>query len=128
MHDELLAGPAALVGVVLAGEHERLHDARAVDGLGDLVGVLGDDREEVGEQLALDRRQVVGDVGGRAVREHRPVDGPVAGDRHRRLPVQRPARDRRLGARLVLLRRDQAACRRVVSLVRYLSPSSYLSW
>ena len=30
--------------------------AAAVDGPRDLVGVLLDDREEVGEQLALDRR------------------------------------------------------------------------
>ena len=54
--DEVLARLAALVGVVLAGEHERLHDARAVDRLGDLVGVLLDDREQVGEQLALEPR------------------------------------------------------------------------
>ena len=56
--DEVLARLAALVGVVLAGEHERLDDAVAVDRLGDLVGVLLDDREQVGEQLALERREV----------------------------------------------------------------------
>ena len=128
MDDELLARAPALVGVVLAGEHERLHDAGAIDGLGDLLGVLLDDREQVGEQLALDRGEVVGDVGGRAARMRRAVDGPVAGDRYRRLPVQRAARDRRLAARLVLLGRAQAASRRVVSLVRYVSPSSSLSW
>ena len=54
--DEVLARLAALVGVVLAGEHERVDHAAAVDGPRDLVGVLLDDREEVGEQLALDRR------------------------------------------------------------------------
>ena len=52
--DEVLARLAALVGVVLAGEHERLHHAVAVDGLGDLVGVLLDDREQVREQVALE--------------------------------------------------------------------------
>ncbi len=54
--DELLARLAALVGVVLAGEHERADDRVAVDGLGDLLGVLLDDREQVGEELALERR------------------------------------------------------------------------
>jgi hypothetical protein len=57
--DEVLAGLAALVGVVLAGEQERVQDGLAVDRLGDLVGVLGDDREQVREQLVLERRQVV---------------------------------------------------------------------
>ena len=64
--DEVLAGAAPLVGVVLAGEHERLDDALAVDRLGDLVGVLLDDREQVGEQLALDRREVGRDLGASA--------------------------------------------------------------
>jgi hypothetical protein len=46
--------------VVLAGEHERVQQARLVDRRGGLVGVLGDDREQVGQQLALERRQVGG--------------------------------------------------------------------
>jgi hypothetical protein len=125
--DELLAGAAALVGVVLAGEDEGLHDALAVDRLGDLVGVLLDDREEVVQQLGLDGGQVLRDVRRRAVRMQRAVDGPVAGDGDGLVGVQRAARDRRIGARLVLLG-SQAACRRVVSLVRNLSPSSNLSW
>ena len=108
--------------MVLAGEDEGLHDALAIDGLGNLVGVLLDDREEVGQQLALERGEVVGDVRGRTVRKDGAIDRPVAGNGDR-LAVERPARDRRLGARRVLLGR-QAACRRVVSLVRYLSPSS----
>jgi len=62
------------------------------------------------------------------VRLQRAVDRPVAGDGDGLVPVQRAARDRRVGTRRFLLRRDQAACRRVVSLVRYLSPSSSLSW
>ena len=53
MDDEVLAGLAPLVGVVLAGEDERLLDPRAVDRQRGLVGVLLDDREEVGEQAAL---------------------------------------------------------------------------
>ena len=48
--DELLAGAPALVGVVLAGEHERVLDALAVDLDERVLGVLLDDREEVAEQ------------------------------------------------------------------------------
>jgi len=98
---------------VLAGEDERLHDSGAVDALGDLVGVLGDDREQVGEQLPLDRREV-----GRDLRRERAacvigaVDRPVPGDRDR-------LRLRLCGG--------QAACGSV-SLVRYRSPSSSLRW
>jgi hypothetical protein len=114
--------------VVLAREHEGLHDARAVDRLRDLLGVLGDDREQVGQQLALERREVGGDVGDRAVRMVGAVDRPVPRDRDRGVAFRRAARDRRvLGARLVLLRRGQAACR-IVSLLRYVSPSSSLRW
>jgi len=53
MHDEVLARLAPLRGVVLAGEHERVLHARAVD-LHSRVGrVLGDDREQVVEQAPL---------------------------------------------------------------------------
>ena len=125
----------ALVGVVLAGEHERLHDARAVDGLGDLVGVLLDDREQVGEQLALERREVAGDLGAAPVRVRRAVDRAVRGDAtRRRRPA--PARDRRpplvepdpdvLGRRAG--RRRQAAAARIGGLVRNRSPSSRRRW
>ena len=61
MGDEVLARLAALVGVVLAGEQEGAQDRLAVDRVDDLVGVLGDDREQVAEQLVLERRQVVRD-------------------------------------------------------------------
>ena len=54
VHDEVLAGLAPLVGVVLAGEHERLLDALAVDADGRVGGVLGDDREQVAQQPALE--------------------------------------------------------------------------
>jgi hypothetical protein len=97
--------------VVLAREHEGLDHARAVDRVGDLVGVLGDDREEVGQQLALDRGQVGRDVGRQDVRVIGAVDGTVPGDRDR----------------LLLVGGGQAACG-IVALVRYRSPSSSLRW
>ena len=53
VHDEVLARLAPLRGVVLAGEHERVLHARAVDLHGGVGGVLGDDREQVVEQPAL---------------------------------------------------------------------------
>jgi hypothetical protein len=82
--------------VVLAREHERLHDAAAVDRLGDLVGVLLDDREQVGEQLVLERRQVGGDLRRRVVRVRvrGAVDRPVGGDRDRAVRGRRAAGDR----------------------------------
>jgi hypothetical protein len=130
MHDELLTRAAPLVGVVLAGERERLDDAGSVDRLGNLVGVLGDDREQVGEQLALDGRQVRRDLSGeRPVNRVGAVDRTVTGDGDRAVigGRGRAARDRRLRARILLLSRSQAA-RRIVSLVRYRSPSSSLRW
>jgi hypothetical protein len=81
MDDEVLAGDAPLVGVVLAGERERVQDGAAVDRLGDLVGVLGDDREQVGEQLVLERRQVVRDRQRAVVAVIGAVDLAVVGDR-----------------------------------------------
>jgi hypothetical protein len=138
--DELLAGAPALVGVVLAGEDEGVDDARAVDLLRDLVGVLLDDREQVGQQLALDGRQVGGDAGGGRVQLVGAVDRAVARDRDRAALGLRPgpARDRRTlavgGVDRLLVGRParlfggaQAACR-IVSVVRYRSPSSSLRW
>ena len=52
--DEVLARLAALVGVALAGEHERALDARAVDRLGGLALVLLDHRQQVAQQVALE--------------------------------------------------------------------------
>jgi hypothetical protein len=110
--DEVLARLAALVGVVLAGEDERLDDALAVDGLGDLVGVLLDDREQVREELALD----LGEVGGRLQRDRGvPVERSV--DRPARLDAN--ASRRRLGGQAAAL---------CVLLARYLSPSSSRCW
>ncbi len=53
VHDEVLAGLAPLRRVVAAGEHERLFDTVAVDRVGRVRRVLGDDREQVVEQPAL---------------------------------------------------------------------------
>jgi hypothetical protein len=58
VHDEVLAGLAPLVGVVLAGEHERVAHAVAVDFDRGVLGVLGDDREQVAEQAPLELVQV----------------------------------------------------------------------
>ncbi len=46
------------VGVVLAGEHERVFHAIAVDLHDRVGGVLGDDREEVVEQPPLGLAQL----------------------------------------------------------------------
>ena len=82
MDDEVLARLAALVGVVLAGEHERLHDLLAVDLLGDLVGVLLDDREQVGEQLPLGRGQLGGRLAAAFALGRGTVDRVVRAHRH----------------------------------------------
>jgi hypothetical protein len=81
MDDEVLARLAALVGVVLAGEHERPDDRFAVDRLGDLVGVLLDDREQVREQVLLEPREVAGDPAVRVGVRRGVVDLRVPGDR-----------------------------------------------
>jgi hypothetical protein len=87
--------------------------------------MLLDDREQVGEQLALEQREVVRDLGADRVRVVRAVDRPVPGDGDgTALGLAGAARDRR--AQLVALR-GQAACW-IVSLVRYRSPSSSLRW
>jgi len=79
---------------MLAGEHERLHHAVAVDGLGDLVGVLLDDREQVREQVLLEAREVRRDRRARARVRRGAVDRRVRGDRDRTLRCA--AGDRRL--------------------------------
>jgi hypothetical protein len=114
--DEVLAGLAALVGVVLAGEDEGLDDGLAVDRLRDLLGVLLDDREQVAEQLALERRE----VGGRLERGEgarvRAVDRAVRGN----ADAGPAAVGGRGGA-------GQAAALNVL-LARYWSPSSSRCW
>jgi hypothetical protein len=134
--DELLAGDAALVRVVLAGEHERADHPLAVDRLDHLVGVLGDDREQVVEQAALQPGEVDGHAVGRARRDGGPVDRRVGG--HRDVGLGRTAGDQRaLGLRgrgaaraaagLRRLRLVHAAAR-LLWLVRYDSPSSRRRW
>ena len=124
MGDEVLAGLPALVGVVLAGEQERLQDGVAIDLLGDLVGVLGDDREQVLQQLVLERREIVGDLDAAVVGAVRDVDRLVRRDRDDGpIPV--------LGDRAAAVDRgllDQAACRLMFALVRNCLPSSSRRW
>jgi len=81
--DEVLAGLAALVGVMLAREQERLEHRLAVHLVGDLFGVLGDDREQVGQQLVLERRDVGGDRYRAVVAVLGDVDRLVRRDRDR---------------------------------------------
>ena len=108
MGDEVLARLAALVGVVLAGEHERADHAAAVDLAGDLLGVLLDDREQVGEQLALDRREVRGRLRRRGVGVIGAIDRLMRGDRHVAVAA-RLRRGRVLGRLLVLIGHSNAA-------------------
>ena len=124
MRDELLAGLAALVGVVLAREQERGQHLRAIDRRGDLVRVLGDDREQILQQLVLERRQVVRDVDGAVVDVSREVDRLVRRDRDDD-PV--PVLGQGAGAvdRGLL---GQAACRLMFALLRNCLPSSSRRW
>jgi hypothetical protein len=119
MGDEVLARLAALVGVVLAGEQEGPQHGLAVDRVDDLVGVLGDDREEVGQQLVLERRQIVRDRQPAVVAVLGTIDGAMRSDRDRRFGVdQRP----------VAVSAVQAASRLGLLLVRYCCPSSNRCW
>ncbi len=88
MHDEVLARAPALVGVVLAGEHERVLHAVTVDRRRGLRLVLGDDREQVAEQAALElveicqghaRRALGPPVGGTLAAASRARSGARAG-------------------------------------------------
>jgi hypothetical protein len=133
MDDEVLAGDAALVGVVLAGEREGAQDGAAVDPLDDLVGVLGDDREQVREQLVLERGEVGGDGERAVVAVLGAIDGAVRGDGDRRLGVglRRAAGDdgrpRGIGP-VAVVSAVQAAASVVSLLVRYRRPSSSRRW
>jgi hypothetical protein len=133
MDDEILAGDAALVGVVLAGEREGAQDGAAVDRLDDLVGVLGDDREQVGEQLVLERREVGGDRERAVVAVRGAVDGAVRGDGDRRVGfgLRRAAGDQRRPRGIepvAVVSAIQAAASVISLLVRYCRPSSRRRW
>jgi len=104
---------------VLAGEDERLHDAVAVDGLGDLLCVLLDDREQVREQLVLELRQIARDRPARVGVRGGMVDRRVPGDGDGAL--RRAACDGRL---LVAA----YAAIGIGELLRYRSPSSRRRW
>jgi hypothetical protein len=109
--------------VVLAREQEGAQHRLAVDVVGDLVGVLGDDREQVAEQLVLERRQVVGQRERAVVAVLGAVDRLVRGDRDRRravdqlrremlaVAVQAAAAAARLGSLLIRYRRPSSRCR-----------------
>jgi len=121
--DEVLARLAALVGVVLAGEQEGVQHGLAVDRLGDLVRVLGDDREQVGQQLVLERREVVRDRQRAVVAVYGTVDRTVRGDRDRRRVL---TRQRKVAVDAGVV---QAACGSLgLLLVRYCRPSSNRRW
>ena len=119
--DEVLTRLAPLVGVVLAGEDEGALDLVAIDLETGVVRVLLDDREEVAEQAALQRREIGA------------LDGPdavgVLGAAHG-ATVRSRAR-RRLDCRLPVARRTPVAVRSdrfgqaawAVVSVRYRSPS-----
>ena len=121
---------------MLAGEQEGAHDRLAVDRLGDLVGVLEHHREQVGQQVVLERREVGGHAHravvavlgliDRAMRGH--GDGAVvvlwgaAGDRH----AARVARAELVHAPVLGV--AQAASLWVSPLVRNRRPSSSRRW
>jgi hypothetical protein len=125
MGDEVLARLAALVGVVLAGEQEGAQDRLAVDRVDDLVRVLGDDREEVGEQLVLERRQVVRDRQRAVVAVLGAIDGPMRSNRDRGLDA---VRRRAVDQRALAIGAVQAAARLGLLLIRYCCPSSNRRW
>jgi hypothetical protein len=126
MDDEVLAAAPALIGMVDAGVHERVLDPIAIDHDGRLVGVLLDDREQVGQQPALDRRQLG------ALDRRLGVRALEAVDRRSRNDQRGPAATAAVTvARLVLgvrrlrfLRVCQLFCRGF-ALLRNRNPSSY---
>jgi hypothetical protein len=103
--DELLARHAPLVDVVLAGEHERPLDLLAIDLDGRGAGVFLDDREDVGQQAALELGQI--------------------GARDLRMVVGRDLVDRRAARRTDTLTRGSPYAALAVTPVRNLRPSSY---
>jgi hypothetical protein len=127
MDDEILAGFAALVGVVHARVHERLLNALAVDRLGRVIGMLLDDREQVAEQPALDRGQLGALDRLVSLRVLDAIDGRARGGDPRRatrattIGAARAAR----AARAVLRPAAGYGLPRGFAPLRYLRPSSY---
>ena len=87
MHDEVLARGPALVGVALAGEHERLLHQLAVDRVARLAGVLLHDGEQVARAGRAGRRSG-GSAGRRARGRWSPR--PPAGARSAARPPPAP--------------------------------------
>ena len=109
MDDEVLARLAALIGMVQAGEHERLLDPSPVDVERCLVRVLLDDREQIAEQPTLDRRQldVLDLAPGLGM-----LDAPDRGARHQLALVAGPRRRAVPPARAIARPRGAVARRR----------------
>ena len=126
MDDEVLAAPAALIGVVLARVYERRLNPLAVDRHGGLIGVLLDDRKQVRQQPPLG----VGQLGA----GDRPVTAAGAGRREIRDSIDRdPAANQRGGSGLGLRwprrarggrGRPQPLLGGRFALLRYCRPSS----
>jgi hypothetical protein len=124
MDDEILAGFAALVGVVHARVHERLLNALAVDRLGRVIGMLLDDREQVAEQPALDRGQLGALDRLVSLRVLDAIDGRARGGDPRRATRATTIGAAR-AARAVLRPAAGYGLPRGFAPLRYLRPSSY---
>ena len=115
MGDELLARLAALVGVVLAGEHERVDDELSRSTVWATSSACS---STIANRSERSSRSSVGEVGGRGLQRRRgaavgsDVDGPV------RLDADAPG---------VTVLRGQAAALCVL-LARNVSPSSSVCW
>jgi hypothetical protein len=137
--DEVLAGAPPLVGMVLAGEDERLQDPLAVDVDRALVGVLLHDGEEVGQQLLLGRGELDrGRRGGLRLRrravDRAPSRGDARGQPRAGSGHERGVGDRRdaVAAGLGAVRHRARQAARVASSsgtgVSHRSPSSHCTW
>jgi hypothetical protein len=125
MDDEVLAAAPTLVGMVDAGVHERLLDPIAIDLERRLVGVLLDDREQIRQQPALDRRQLGALDRGLRVGALDAVDRGSQRDQRRAPSTAAAIVGLALGARRVgLIGACQPLCRGF-ALLRNRRPSSY---
>jgi hypothetical protein len=118
--DEVLTRLAPLIGVVDARVHKRLLDAVAIDRHRRVVGVLLDDREQISEQLALKRRQIVTLYLRPRVALADPVDPRPGGNRRR---GRRAVAARTAAGVAAADRAAQALCGGF-ALLRYRRPSS----
>jgi hypothetical protein len=126
--DEVLPAAPALICVVDARVDERLLDPIAIDRDGGFVGVLLDDRKQVREKPALDRRELGALDRGLCVGALDLVDRRPQRDQRRTATAAAVAvglalRARRRG----LLGACQPLCRGL-ALLRNRRPSSYRRW